>query len=341
MSIINPRSIWYRAKGNGTADDSAAIQRAFDAGMSTGQPVRFTSGMYRVRKTLNLDSWSSFDISAEPGTVLLFDPLDATQTALLRITGGVTPQYEGQRCIRGLMLKGPKKFNPDSIGVNVGLMLDNAHQIDVENVYASGFDRAGVLVKDSYYCNFKSLRTRRNGYGVECAGSDGSGANATHFYGLHAQWNLYGAKDVQSVIGGSCEGNARSGFVYSVHGMRCSIHDCWIESNNTANVEGEADVLGLPIETHKAVGLNISGSTVFIAAYSLKNRKVRTHNISGCFLLSLHGITRFFEDASGYGNLNVSGRIVDCTSNTALKDIPGAWARKIEEYLRPGVEGRN
>src|SRR2546423_1736624 len=50
--IFNVRSPIFGALGNGTADDTAAIQRAIDRASAAGGTVYFPAGAYRITKEL-------------------------------------------------------------------------------------------------------------------------------------------------------------------------------------------------------------------------------------------------------------------------------------------------
>lgn len=340
-AVINPRSATYGARGDGRTDDTAAIQKAIDD--CAGDVLNFEKGVYIIRRTLQVDLGRNVRIQGEPGAILLWNPAEPAQTTMIRCFSST--REPGMRQITGLRLMGLSPWGgPRQLGNNVGLLIDSVHHVSVSDLLIVGFDRAGLQVKDSYYCGFANIWSNHNGYGVETLRSDdSSGDNACHYRGLYLYRNLYGAKDVQSIIGGSVEASGRSGIVYTNHGCAYSLYDVWFEQNNTRNVAGEADIQALPIETNKVVCVAISGNTRFNSPYSrdpadkVEYRSAPTYTLNGCFVLSVNGAVRFRGAPQTYGSFNVRGRIIDNGVVQAMKDIPNAWVRKPEEYSRVSI----
>jgi hypothetical protein len=169
-------------------------------------------------------------------------------------------------------------------------------------------------------------------------------ANATNFYNLQAQYNIYGIQDVQSVIGGSIEGSCRSGARYVRVGG--SLHDVWFEANcllqkaNTTNREVEAHIWANASETFddanwRPVSIAISGNMKFGTPF---DEAMQSYVLAGCMNLSISGVAYIPTQAPPRYHLHPNSRVVDTSVGAHLMDAAiggGPAATGPFHYARP------
>jgi Pectate lyase superfamily protein len=126
---------WYGAKGDGTTDDSAAIQAAFNALAGTGVTAWFPAGTYVVKEQINLPSfltiWGGPDVTIKQeitGNVQVsaFSGA-ATYGTPVSLSAGTTP---GSKTISVAALPGPDGawiFLTDSAGITGSDYIQMSH----------------------------------------------------------------------------------------------------------------------------------------------------------------------------------------------------------------------
>lgn len=319
----------FGARGNGRRDDTDFLQAALDA--MDGDELFIPEGVYVVTRSLNIRSERGWRIKGEPGTVLEWRGVGPMLSAAADFHTDTIKRIE---C---LTLLGPqKKVAPESVGLNVGLSLYRSHSTILDGLRIHGFDGAGLKLTESYRCDIRSINAQFNGYGVDCRT-----ANSTTFTQLSATYNIYGTRNVQSMVGGCIEGNSRSGAVYNEVGTRYALHDVWFEQNNLANVPGESDILANdPSGDWNPVVLSISGCTTFHNSYSdpaTDERKVPTHNIKGCLHLATSGAIRFFHPNKWHSfAMHPWSTITDGAAGNAMIDVTNGFSGPVN-YVRPVV----
>lgn len=134
------------ATGNGTTDDTAAIQAAID-GSPTGSVIWFPAGTYRVSQTIRLKPSRAYVGAGGRATL-------STIKAAPGLTGGAVLAAQGwwdsgaycdtQIRIEGLQVDGSNVTNAH------GLVVFNywARVVDVQVIYISGASAAGILCTD-------------------------------------------------------------------------------------------------------------------------------------------------------------------------------------------------
>jgi len=321
--------------GDGKHDDTTGIQVALDDASKT---LVIPPGVYRITSTLRMSGNRAMVISAEPGAVFQFRPIDGSTTCIELRTNGAPMSV--RKAIYGLTLIGPRPQDPPKDptyqpGKLIGIKMFETQQGELANVRIIGFDGVGLFIDHCYYWSIRNLDVRYNGWGVKC-----DGANATFFYNLQAQYNVYGYENVQSIMGGAIEGNFKSGGRYTEIGTRYSVHDVWFEQNNLGNSSpGEADIWANdPKGEWAPVVLSLSGCTTFHNTYSapgVDERAVPTHNIAGCLHLSLSGAVRFFEESRWHNfSMHRMSKITDGSVGDAMADVKNGFDGQVF-YARP------
>lgn len=318
-----------RVKGDGVHDDTTGIQKAFSAAQGPGD-LLIPWGRYLITSRVVWDARVSRGIRGEGGPEFVFAPKDDS-TACLEIIG-TTPD-DATKVIEGLRFRGPSKTDPTTdhsykIGKYVGLRIANTHNGALSNLTFTGFDGAGLDMTMAHYWAINSVTALHNGYGVRC-----DVANACNFYRLRCDYNLYGCENVQSIIGGSVEGNARSGIRCLAPHVRYSFHDVWLEANNLADVvPGEADIWAGDPDANpwEPRVISLSGNTSFHGLYG--DRAVATHQIAGHVMLMMSSAMRIFPNKHGAFNLREGSSVTDATSGNSFED--GTRPNKLTEYRR-------
>ncbi|MEK4510580.1 hypothetical protein EJP82_26175 [Paenibacillus anaericanus] len=137
---VNVRS--FGAKGNGTQDDTVAIQNAINAGNASRKVVIFPPGVYKVssgrmRNPSILDWWclripTGTNLSFEPGSKLVLAPNPPSDTRVLVIFNASNITISGSLEIDGSASTVKTAVN-DQLH---GLFISSAQNISIESVYA-------------------------------------------------------------------------------------------------------------------------------------------------------------------------------------------------------------
>ena len=138
--VEGPFSVkWFGAKGNGSADDTKAIQSAVDAATVSRRPgVYFPAGHYRISRAIEL-STDDFTLSGSPGAVLVLEPASAivgqfyAPEAIL-INKGLPPAEVKRITVRDIRIevKGGSDLDDFSAGV---VQVNNCTDCVVRNVH--------------------------------------------------------------------------------------------------------------------------------------------------------------------------------------------------------------
>lgn len=122
----------YGAKGNGTADDAPAIQRALDAAGRVGGTVTVPAGTYRTRTALRMGDNTTLDLHAQ-ATLLRDFNVQGPEGATIRNTA------QGGAGNRGLTVRGGtlKAASPSAVGKHLGFQY-------VDGLRVEGVRFAGV-----------------------------------------------------------------------------------------------------------------------------------------------------------------------------------------------------
>jgi hypothetical protein len=173
----------YGATGDGTTDDTAAIQAAIDA--SNGKPVYVPAGTYVVTSTLEYEP-STYTNSFGAGLKLIGDgPLvtifdNRVNGPLIEmITGSTISVFEGAI---GAVLEGFLITSTTTTTSNVGIYMTSAYNPTIKNVWIRGMSLHGiqipVILGDNDASNMVSLEQVRiencAGWGIKADGDSGN-----------------------------------------------------------------------------------------------------------------------------------------------------------------------
>ena len=219
----------FGATGDGTTDDTTAVQAAFDAVLANlGGGVFFPAGEYLITNTLGID------ISAGDARIWLSgDGNGSAQLTsnfagdLLQITGGTGTNFHSYMRIDGLNFTGP---GSTTVGAR-GLVMDNTAFFHVDDCTVTGFEY-GLVGTDLVSGSFDNLRLRFNSYGGTFSYSNLSRPNALNFFGSTIGNNdnyglLATGPACLGIIGGSIESNGNTGG--DTHRWGLKVSECGVE----------------------------------------------------------------------------------------------------------------
>ncbi|MBI1752402.1 MAG: right-handed parallel beta-helix repeat-containing protein [Acidobacteria bacterium] len=166
---MNVRDAPYGAKGDGVADDTAAIQRAVDAVGGTGGTVLVPDGTYLVnavaQSSMGIRLRSSMTFRMSQGAALKAIPNGSDNYAILALN-----RVSNVNVVGGTLL-GERSAHQSSGGEGgVGLLITGAQHVAVEGVTArdcwgDGFYVSGAS-SDVTLCNVVSDHNRRQGLSI-------------------------------------------------------------------------------------------------------------------------------------------------------------------------------
>lgn len=157
----------YGAIGDGTADDTAAIQATIDAAIINNKWVYIPVGTYSVTGlTANFSSYSSFVIQGEGQYSTVLKKRGSTQTAVLKLE---------QIAALGIVYWGIKDLHIEGNGTTVsncvGLTLHHCSRGHLENLFLQN-SYIGLEVQGSEQFVICNTMFRNNGYGVNLSQGD-------------------------------------------------------------------------------------------------------------------------------------------------------------------------
>lgn len=260
--------VTYGATGNGTTDDSAAIQAALNYGTANGKTVFFPSGTYKCVTPLVLDNTAAGPVFAGPRCNILGSGAANTRIVYPSGTGSLltigNTQLQYHITIAGVYLEGPGGGTP---GTGTAMTVTNALFFSLQDVRVTGF-ALGMTGTDIYnfYCANSTFAYNVAGMNLQVGSYTHPNADtfiATTFayntnYGLNAELaialNYFGGTFQANGIGGS---GAFTGGVKISAGtdgaIGCNFQGTYFEEN--------AGVADLYIQGLNSTGNNVTGCT--------------------------------------------------------------------------------
>lgn len=222
------------ATGNGTTDDTAAIQGAITAaealasGGSAGAVVYFPYGSYKISSALSIASANITLIGDGGGGQYYGNPVKITQTSTT--ANGVTVANAWNVIIKGISFAGPGSGS--GVGVHQTYSpTAPAGFCAMEDVYITGFGSHGLQLNEPIMSTFSRVWCYSNGgYGIYLAG----GGTSCTFTSCWASYNTAGGwwinGNYHSASG--CGADFNTGHGWTLSGAQsCSISGCGSEKN--------------------------------------------------------------------------------------------------------------
>lgn len=298
------------ALGDGTTDDSAAVQRALAKGLLLGRVVVFPAGRYRVESVVHLvlSASASLAIEGRDGATLVgaaAEPTDDKEIGVLDITGAGDDEASEVR-IRQLAVE----LSQTERGFLNGIYLHGGmSRVTLDDVAARGASRWGIAVQRARSGTITNAHAEDNryggvgleasanialtggvfskngttpvvdGYGISCMSSViGPCVNVT-ISGVHADSNMRKGIDVHSGHQITIDGNSVSGFessgIYAVNeDPGKDVRDITI-TNNVVDGAGAAHyIYGIEIGAFSAAS-TISGNFT-VSGNTIRNTSFTT-----------------------------------------------------------------
>lgn len=230
----------FGAVGDGTTDDTAAIQAAINAVTSTQRTVYIPGGTYKVTSTLTIPIEMTIYGTNRAGTNINYDGSGAAITT----TADGTPNLS-RICLSGF---GIYNVGSGTIGIN----FDNVQDSLVSNVTIADFSLHGIYCANGYNNVFEQIQST-NGYGIYL----GLEANANFIQQSTFLNNVnsgifVGGGRANNIIGCDFEGNQYgvqvSGAPSGIGTKSLLIQGCYFEANTVYEiiVEKHTALAGMP-----------------------------------------------------------------------------------------------
>jgi len=168
-TVLNVRNAPYSAKGDGVADDTAAIQAAVNAAIGTGGTVLIPDGTYLINALAlggsGIRLGSNLTLKLSPATILKAIPNSATNYGILTVSNA------SRVTIVGGTLVGDRAAHSGTSGEwGMGLSITHSDQVVVDGVtvrdcWGDGF-YVGSLSTNVTLCNVVADHNRRDGLSV-------------------------------------------------------------------------------------------------------------------------------------------------------------------------------
>ena len=263
----------YGATGNGTTDDTTAIQAAITAaealtlGGSAGGVVYFPYGEYKISSVLTIASANITLIGDGGGGEFYGYPVKIIQTSTT--ANGLTVNNAWKISIRGIAFAGPGS------GTGVGISMTYSPTPPcgfngLEDVYVTGFGSHGIEVNEPVMSTFNRVWCEGNGgYGMYLTGGGTTcsfnscwmSANLTGGWWINGNyhafnacgadgntghgWTLSGAQSC-NISGSGSEDNTGYGIYFTSSCLACTVNGFWVW-NRDIGLQIDASCYGITI----------------------------------------------------------------------------------------------
>lgn len=241
ISAAQTRAGWYDVRdygavGNGTTDDTAAIQAAIDATVATkGGTVFFPPGRFKLTSALDLGTFSRNFLTLQgSGAGDMFGANDLSGTTTLVQTSTTA---DGLSCygtlgltINDLRVAGPKSGS--GIGVRLSGYGAASFNVQMSNVLVEYFGGTGIIINSGpCVSSFRNVLSMHNlGHGWEVNGTSNSfiscwgGGNKNHGWKISSAYSTW--------IGCASDGNGLDGWFFGPSNQAINLSGCGAEYNN-------------------------------------------------------------------------------------------------------------
>ena len=301
----------YGATGDGTTDDTVAIQAAIDA--AAGRPVYAPAGTYVITSTIDMESAATGVFNQGPQLIgdgigkTIFDNQVSSAPMFDVKAGGVA----GSNFLMGAVLRGFKVIRTTTETAQIAIQLSASYMVEIEQVHIVGMTGTGIRIPvvlgdndGSNMVNMKQVRIENcSGWGIDAAGD--SGFNEFSFMKMdHVFVQACGTNDASSTP-------PSGGMKWK--GQILSMHQCAFALNENAAffVVGQAglgqtvDLQNTSFENNKKKSVLVTGVKMFRA------RNVQFYNNDS------YTATKGIQfDASSFvvANVDINGVVVRATS---------------------------
>ena len=302
----------FGAVGDGTTDDTTAIQSAINYCVTNGSELYFPKGSYRTTSTLTVNRSTNsldptqgalFGISLRGSSPASAQILADHDSVCLSFIGGASAGWHVYFYIDGIELV---KKDFDRAAGSIGLKLDDAAYVQVQRFDVSYFE-TGIYGVDVLSSAFVDGTIRLNNYGFKFEKGTRSHPNNISFRGVitinNQIWGGYLVKpSVFNYIGGSIESNGYTGVIADTNSWGLYVEQAGTEGSVGINMtgvyiennNGKADVW--------IVATGSTGSTTAIHTFTGCSflRFSNTRYVTNCILLDGANPSRLSLNGNGF-----------------------------------------
>lgn len=325
----------HGAVGDGTADDTAAINAAIGAIGSAGGVLYFPVGTYKITSTLSFTSGTSITLQGDP-SVYGDTGGSIISMATLNTTAISQPNNDGTGLrIRDLKIVGPG--GSPSSGKGVYLFLQGY----VEHCEVRGFYQGIYFDYHNYYGHIVRTRATANTYaGIFLAGTNNTTIDdcAINYAGATCQYGVVIVGSLNSrVLNSSIEGFSVCGIeiegnsVTNPVSLATSIKNCYFEQNGSSG----HIVIGPNYHVHSTTieSCYFQGSHV-ATSWAIQGNLCDTLAIIGCDIGYTYDASNTMGAISGSANAasflllgnNIQSGTVTMPTNSVRWDAVAGWS---------------
>jgi hypothetical protein len=302
--FINVKEAPYNARGNGSTDDTAAIQAAFDAVPATGGVVYLPPGQYEISSTLIITQDNTTLLGAGAG-----NRIGATQVgtgsrieAAAGVTGSVikVQRTANDRTVYGVKIQ-DIAIDGDSIGSNVDGVLFRSVKGEIHNVAINNCTGNGIRVQG--YGSWPAERNKfiacDSGYNTAAGiyfDSDAADNTITNCVFMQNQDGLLTTQSSVIVSTAAFISNTRYGAYLNNAGSRSRFIGCRFQQNANHGIIFDSASTGFSDVSITGCGFNTNGTATnntydHIILTGLTSNAISRVVVTGCNFLYSSGLS--------------------------------------------------